>query len=101
MVWGNRKQPHTGNQRGRLGMERERGRSCLMMEEVRISETSVNFYETTQRNILEGCHLRKSSPLRGQKGEWKQEVWPFCPIRAEFKQGCLKNQRPDEAHDSK
>jgi hypothetical protein len=31
--------------------------SALMMEAVRPSETSVNFYETTRRNISEGCHL--------------------------------------------
>jgi hypothetical protein len=30
---------------------------ALMMEAVRTSETSVNFYETTWCNILEGCHL--------------------------------------------
>jgi hypothetical protein len=29
---------------------------ALMMEAVRTSETSVNFYETTRRNIPEGCH---------------------------------------------
>jgi hypothetical protein len=29
----------------------------IMMEAVRISETSVNFYETTQRNIPEDSHL--------------------------------------------
>jgi hypothetical protein len=28
-----------------------------MMEGVNTSETSVNFYETTRRNIPEGCHL--------------------------------------------
>jgi hypothetical protein len=32
-------------------------RGMLMMEAVRTSETSVNFYETTRRNIPEGCHL--------------------------------------------
>jgi hypothetical protein len=31
---------------------------ALMMEAAIISETSVNFYETTRRNIPEGCHLR-------------------------------------------
>jgi hypothetical protein len=30
---------------------------ALMMEEVSTSETSVNFYETTRRNIPEGCRL--------------------------------------------
>jgi hypothetical protein len=30
---------------------------ALMMEAVSTSETSVNFYETTRRNIPEGCHL--------------------------------------------
>jgi hypothetical protein len=29
----------------------------LVMEALRTSETSVNFYETTRRNILESCHL--------------------------------------------
>jgi hypothetical protein len=29
---------------------------ALMMEAVSISETSVNFYETTWRNIAEGYH---------------------------------------------
>jgi hypothetical protein len=28
---------------------------ALMMEAVRTSETSVNFYETTRRGIPEGC----------------------------------------------
>jgi hypothetical protein len=28
-----------------------------MMEAVSISETSANFYQTSQRNIPEGCHL--------------------------------------------
>jgi hypothetical protein len=28
-----------------------------MMEAIRTSETSVKFYETTRRNIPEGCHL--------------------------------------------
>jgi hypothetical protein len=30
---------------------------ALMMEAVSASEMLVNFYETTQRNIPEGCHL--------------------------------------------
>jgi hypothetical protein len=29
-----------------------------MIEVVRISETSVNFYGATRRNIPEGCHFR-------------------------------------------
>jgi hypothetical protein len=29
----------------------------LMMAAERISETLVNFYEITERNIQEGCHL--------------------------------------------
>jgi hypothetical protein len=33
------------------------GYCALMMEAVSTYETSVNFYETTQRNIPEGCHL--------------------------------------------
>jgi hypothetical protein len=32
--------------------------SALMMEAVRTSETSVYFYETTRRNIPEGCDLQ-------------------------------------------
>jgi hypothetical protein len=32
----------------------------LVMEAVKTSETSVNFYETTRRNIPEGCHLLNS-----------------------------------------
>jgi hypothetical protein len=32
-------------------------RSILMIESVSTSETSVNFYETTRRNIPEGRHL--------------------------------------------
>jgi hypothetical protein len=31
---------------------------ALMMEAVRTSETSVNFYETTRRNIPEDGHLQ-------------------------------------------
>jgi hypothetical protein len=31
---------------------------ALMMEAVSTPETSINFYETTRRNIREGCHLR-------------------------------------------
>jgi hypothetical protein len=34
-----------------------RAHIVLMMEAVRTSETLVNFYETTRRNIPEGCHL--------------------------------------------
>jgi hypothetical protein len=34
---------------------------ALMVEAVRTSETSVNFYETTRRNIAEGCHLHHHS----------------------------------------
>jgi hypothetical protein len=30
---------------------------ALMMEVVHTSETPVNFYNTTRRNIPEGCHL--------------------------------------------
>jgi hypothetical protein len=29
----------------------------LMMEAVSTFETSVNFYQTTRRNVPEGCHL--------------------------------------------
>jgi hypothetical protein len=38
------------------------------MEAVRTSETSVNFYETTRRNIQEGCHLhtRRRENLKSQ-----------------------------------
>lgn len=32
-------------------------RIALMMEAVQTSETSVNFYETSQRNIPEDCHF--------------------------------------------
>jgi hypothetical protein len=31
--------------------------NALMMEAVRTSETSVNFYQTTRRDVPEGCHL--------------------------------------------
>jgi hypothetical protein len=31
--------------------------AITLMEAVCTSETSINFYETTRRNILEGCHL--------------------------------------------
>jgi hypothetical protein len=30
---------------------------ALMMEAISTSETSVNFYDTTQRNSPDGCHL--------------------------------------------
>jgi hypothetical protein len=30
---------------------------ALLMEAINISETSVNFYETTRRNILEDSHV--------------------------------------------
>jgi hypothetical protein len=36
---------------------------ALMMEAVRTSETSANFYETTRGNIPEGCHLHESDSL--------------------------------------
>jgi hypothetical protein len=39
-----------------------RGYYCLialMMEAVSTSETSVNFYETTWRDIPEGCHIQQ------------------------------------------
>jgi hypothetical protein len=38
-------------------MLRRVGRIFLMMEAVSTSETPVNFYETTQRNIPEDSHL--------------------------------------------
>jgi hypothetical protein len=31
-----------------------------MMDAVSTSETSVNFYDGTRFNILEGCHLREN-----------------------------------------
>jgi hypothetical protein len=42
---------------------------ALMMEAVRISETSVSFYETTRMNIPEGCrvHIRRHENLKSQK----------------------------------
>jgi hypothetical protein len=36
-----------------------RAMSTLMMEAVSTSETSVNFYDTTRRNIPEDSHLQK------------------------------------------
>jgi hypothetical protein len=36
---------------------------AVMMEAVSTSETSVNFYQTTRRNIPEDSHLRKSGRL--------------------------------------
>jgi hypothetical protein len=42
---------------------------ALMMEAVRTSETSVNFYETTRRNIQEGFHLhtRRRQKIKSHK----------------------------------
>jgi hypothetical protein len=34
---------------------------ALMMEAGSTFETSVNFYETTRRNVPEGCHLNLTS----------------------------------------
>jgi hypothetical protein len=41
---------------------------ALMMEEVNTFEASVNFYDTTRRNILYGCHLhtRRRENLKSQ-----------------------------------
>jgi hypothetical protein len=41
---------------------------ALMTEAVRISKALVNFYETTRRNIPEGCHLhtRRCENLKSQ-----------------------------------
>jgi hypothetical protein len=44
---------------------RSRGAHRLMMKAARTSETSVNFYENTGRNIPEGCHLQSGKePVR-------------------------------------
>jgi hypothetical protein len=40
---------------------------ALLMETINISETSVNFYETTQCNIPECCHLHKGSLMPTDK----------------------------------
>jgi hypothetical protein len=42
---------------------------ALMMEAVRTFETSVNFYETTRRNIPEGCrlHTRRRENLKSDR----------------------------------
>jgi hypothetical protein len=34
------------------------GLIALMMEAEGTSKTSINFYQTTRRNIPEGCHLQ-------------------------------------------
>jgi hypothetical protein len=41
----------------------------LMMEAINTSETSVNFYQTSRRNIPEDCHLhiRRRENLKSQK----------------------------------
>jgi hypothetical protein len=57
---------------------RFRGAHCLraialIMEIVHISETSVYLYETTRRNIPEGCHLFMRNGLFEGKG-WDRNV---------------------------
>jgi hypothetical protein len=37
--------------------------SALMMEAASTSETSINFYQTTRRNIPEDSHLQTSQPF--------------------------------------
>jgi hypothetical protein len=40
-----------------------------------VSETSVNFYETTRRSIPEGCHLRDNKPSVSIKdGEFRHQI---------------------------
>jgi hypothetical protein len=50
---------------------------ALMTEAVRISETSVNFYEITRRKIPEGCHLhtRRGEKLRSDSNTEEQPVF--------------------------
>jgi hypothetical protein len=45
----------------------------MMMEAASTSETSVNFYQTTRRNIPEDNHLntRSSENLKYHKEEWE------------------------------
>jgi hypothetical protein len=38
--------------------------AALMTEAVSTTETSVNFYEATRRNIPEGCHLQKKKTTK-------------------------------------
>jgi hypothetical protein len=42
---------------------------ALMLEAVRSSETSVNFYETIRCNISEGCHLQRF-PVSTSRSVW-------------------------------
>jgi hypothetical protein len=41
--------------------------TALMMEAASTSETSVNFYKTTRRNIPEDSHIHVMYQLRGEK----------------------------------
>jgi hypothetical protein len=45
---------------------------ALMMEAVSTSEMSVNFYETTRRNIPEDGHLHICNELRNNMSEEEQ-----------------------------
>jgi hypothetical protein len=42
-----------------------------MMEAVRVSETSVNIYQTTRRNILEDSHIEPVKRLSGILFEYR------------------------------
>jgi hypothetical protein len=48
---------------------------ALMMEAVSTPETTINFYETTRRNIPEGCHLhiRRRENLKSDWGHFIQD----------------------------
>jgi hypothetical protein len=48
---------------------------AIKVEAVSTSETSVNFYETTRRNILEDCHVKQMCLTNAQP---EQNIWDGC-----------------------
>jgi hypothetical protein len=57
----------------------------LLLEAVRTSETSVNFYETTRRNIPENCHIQDVCHYLGH-------IWPYllCQTATSLSAKCVK-----------
>jgi hypothetical protein len=49
-----------------------------MMEAVSASETSVNLYDTTRRNIPEGCHLHRLIALLMEAVSTSETLVNFC-----------------------
>jgi hypothetical protein len=53
---------------------------ALMLIAVRTSETSAYFYETTRRNIPEGCHQENVSEIKNEYSKFVSCVFQLCAL---------------------